>query len=139
MKASNAAAPTTTAVAQAIDVVKVYGSGDTEVRALDDVTCSFPAGHFTEYDLPEEGASRLEPVHRPYGCNRAGVVVGVITNYNKLIPEGMRRVAILGDPTAGLGNIAEAECRRILAALDLDQELAEAHAHLAQILTLYYF
>ena len=83
----------------------------------------FPAGDFTEYDFPAEEADRLEPVDRPYGRNRAGVVVGVITNYTELVPEGMRRVAILGDPTAGLGNLAEAECRRIRAALDLAAEL----------------
>lgn len=39
-------APPTTA-AQAIDAVKVYGSGDTEVRALDGVTCGFDHGRFT--------------------------------------------------------------------------------------------
>ena len=27
--------------------VKVYGTGDTAVTALDDVTVEFPAGHFT--------------------------------------------------------------------------------------------
>jgi hypothetical protein len=31
----------------------------------------------------------------------------------------MTRVALLGDPTRGLGNVAEPECRRIIAALDL--------------------
>ena len=50
-------------------------------------------------------------------------MVGVITNYTDLVPEGMRRVAILGDPTSGLGNLAEAECRRILAALALASKL----------------
>jgi len=39
-------APPTTA-AQAVDAVKVYGSGDTEVRALDGVTCGFDHGRFT--------------------------------------------------------------------------------------------
>lgn len=33
--------------AQAINASKIYGSGDTEVRALDDVTVSFPRGRFT--------------------------------------------------------------------------------------------
>ena len=33
--------------AQAIDAVKVYGRGDTAVRALDGVTVAFEAGHFT--------------------------------------------------------------------------------------------
>ena len=47
----------------------------------------------------------------------------MISNYTPLVPEGMRRVAILGDPTSGLGNLAEAECRRILAALALARRL----------------
>ncbi len=81
-----------------------------------------PAGQFSEYDLDESG-DRLVPVDRPYGHNAAGIVVGVISNYTELVPEGMRRVAILGDPTSGLGNLAEAECRRILAALALAREL----------------
>src|SRR4051794_26613685 len=34
-------------VARAVDAVKVYGSGDTAVRALDGVTVAFPAGHFS--------------------------------------------------------------------------------------------
>jgi putative ABC transport system ATP-binding protein len=33
--------------AQAVDVVKVYGSEETEVRALDRVSVDFPAGEFT--------------------------------------------------------------------------------------------
>jgi putative ABC transport system ATP-binding protein len=36
-----------TAAARAIDVVKIYGSGDTVVRALDGVTVEIAAGHFT--------------------------------------------------------------------------------------------
>ncbi|MEY2424166.1 MAG: putative transport system ATP-binding protein [Acidimicrobiaceae bacterium] len=36
-----------TAVARAVDAVKIYGSGDTEVRALDGVTVSLEEGHFT--------------------------------------------------------------------------------------------
>jgi len=84
----------------------------------------FPAGEFTEYDFPDDGDDgRLGPVDRPYGHNRAGVVVGVISNFTELVPEGMRRVAILGDPTSGLGNLAEPECRRILAAIDLAERL----------------
>ena len=34
-------------VARAIELVKVYGSGDTAVRALDNVTVDFAASHFT--------------------------------------------------------------------------------------------
>ena len=36
-----------TLAARAFDAVKVYGSGDTEVRALDGVTCGFEQGRFT--------------------------------------------------------------------------------------------
>ena len=35
----------------------------------------------------------------------------------------MTRVALLGDPTRGLGNLAEPECRRIIAALDLAERM----------------
>ena len=82
----------------------------------------FPAGEFVEYDLDGSGAE-LQPVDRPFGRNLAAIVVGVISNCTSLIPEGMCRVAILGDPTSGLGNLAEAECRRILAALALARRL----------------
>ena len=82
----------------------------------------FPAGEFAEYDL-DDGGEQLIRVRRPYGRNRAGIVTGVITSYTGLVPDGMRRVAILADPTSGLGNLAEEECRRILAALVLARQL----------------
>jgi len=77
----------------------------------------FPAGRFVEHDLDSDG--RLVPVDRPYGQNSANLVVGLTTNYTAKVPEGMTRVAILGDPTRSLGALAEPECRRIIAALDL--------------------
>jgi putative ABC transport system ATP-binding protein len=40
-------APTAAPAARVIDASKVYGSGDTAVRALDRVTLSIPAGRFT--------------------------------------------------------------------------------------------
>ena len=89
-----------------------------------DAPADFPAGDFVEYDLDDaDHDHELAPVSRPYGGNLAGIVVGVITSYTALVPEGMRRVAILGDPTAGLGNLAEPECRRILGALDLASQM----------------
>jgi acetyl-CoA carboxylase carboxyltransferase component len=81
----------------------------------------FPTGGFTEYDLDESGV--LAPVDRPHGLNAANIVVGVLRNDTAKVPEGMRRVALLGDPTRGLGNLAEPECRRIIAALDLARDL----------------
>ncbi len=82
----------------------------------------FPAGEFAEHDLDDSG-EQLIPVSRPYGRNLAGIVVGVITSYTALVPGGMHRVAIVSDPTLGLGNLAEAECRRILAAIALARRL----------------
>ena len=40
-------APTPRAAAGAVDAVKIYGIGDSEVRALDGVTVAFEAGKYT--------------------------------------------------------------------------------------------
>ncbi len=76
-----------------------------------------PRGTFTEYDMDADG--RLVAVDRPPGGNRAGIVAGVLRLPTARYPEGMVRVVLMGDPTKALGSIAEPECRRILAALDL--------------------
>ena len=81
----------------------------------------FPPGDFVEYDL--DAAHRLTPVDRPYGRNKTNIIVGVIRNYTARYPEGMTRVMLLGDPSKDLGALAEPECRRILAALDLAQDM----------------
>jgi len=47
MTETDALAPPTIAVARAVNATKIYGSGDTQVRALDDVTVDFPMGRFT--------------------------------------------------------------------------------------------
>ena len=74
-------------------------------------------GEFVEHDLDEH--DRLVAVDRPPGSNRAGVVVGVVRTPTDRYPEGMVRVAVLGDATKAMGSITEAECRRVLAAIDL--------------------
>jgi acetyl/propionyl-CoA carboxylase alpha subunit/acetyl-CoA carboxylase carboxyltransferase component len=81
----------------------------------------FPPGKFVEHDLDPEGRT-IEVGTRDLGNNTANIVFGLITNYTDTVPEGMTRVAILGDPTIGLGNLAEPECRRIMAALDLAEQ-----------------
>ncbi len=58
-------------------------------------------GEFVEHDLDEDG--RLAPVDRPPGANRAGVVVGVVRTPTDRYPEGMARVAVLGDADEGDG------------------------------------
>jgi acetyl-CoA carboxylase carboxyltransferase component/biotin carboxyl carrier protein len=80
-----------------------------------------PAGTFVELDLDESGA--LSPVERPYGQNTANVVVGLLTNRTSKYPEGMTRVALLGDPSREVGSLAEPECRRILGALDMAESM----------------
>ena len=77
-------------------------------------------GSFSEYDL--EGDC-LVPVTRPYGSNTAAIVVGLVRNVTERYPEGMTRVTLLSDPTRLLGSLAEPECRRIIAALDLAESL----------------
>jgi acetyl-CoA carboxylase carboxyltransferase component len=78
---------------------------------------AIPPGEFVEHDLDDDG--QLVPVDRPPATNRAGIVVGLVRNRTERYPEGMQRVVLLGDPTRALGSLAEPECRRIIAALDL--------------------
>jgi len=78
-------------------------------------------GSFVEHDLNDSG--ELVPVDRAPGGNRAGVVVGLARTLTVRHPEGVTRVVLLGDPTKALGAVAEAECLRIIAALDLAEQL----------------
>lgn len=80
-----------------------------------------PPGDFVEHDLDDDG--RLVPVDRPPGRNESGIVVGVVRNVTTRYPEGMTRVVLFGDPTRALGSIAEPECDRISAGLDLAEEM----------------
>jgi acetyl-CoA carboxylase carboxyltransferase component len=80
-----------------------------------------PGGTATEYDLDDTGA--LVPVDRPYGLNKAGIIAGVITTPTERYPEGMTRVLLCGDPLKALGAVSEAECARIIAALDLAEQM----------------
>ncbi|SCF05659.1 Acetyl/propionyl-CoA carboxylase, alpha subunit [Micromonospora viridifaciens] len=78
-------------------------------------------GTFTEYDLDDAG--ELAPVERPKGRNKAGIVAGVVSTPTERYPEGVTRVVLLGDPTKALGALAEPECARVIAALDLAERM----------------
>nr|WP_210743849.1 carboxyl transferase domain-containing protein [Nocardia cerradoensis] len=78
-------------------------------------------GTFAEYDLDAEHA--LVPVDRPKGRNTAAMVAGVVTTPTDRHPEGITRVVLLGDPTKSLGALSEPECRRVIAALDLAEQM----------------
>lgn len=80
-----------------------------------------PFGSFTEYDLDEH--AKLVPVNRPKGRNTAALVAGVVSTPTPRHPEGMTRVVLLGDPTKALGALSEPECARVIAALDLAEQL----------------
>ena len=96
------------------EIVRLLTPAPEETRA------EFPPGEFIEHDLDPDG--RLVPVARPHGQNSANIVVGVIRNFTDRYPEGMTRVLLLGDPSKDLGALAEPECRRIIAAVDLARE-----------------
>jgi acetyl/propionyl-CoA carboxylase alpha subunit/acetyl-CoA carboxylase carboxyltransferase component len=82
---------------------------------------AIPPGEFVEHDLDDNG--QLVEVNRPRATNKASIVVGLVSNRTERYPEGMRRVILLGDPTRSLGSLEEAECRRVIAALDLAESL----------------
>nr|WP_042197501.1 carboxyl transferase domain-containing protein [Kibdelosporangium sp. MJ126-NF4] len=78
-------------------------------------------GEFAEYDLDDTHA--LVPVDRPKGRNSAALVAGVVTTKTRRHPQGVTRVVLLGDPTKSLGALSEPECRRVIAALDLAEQM----------------
>jgi len=63
------ATTTDTAAAGAIDAIKVYGDGDTEVRALDGVTVSFERSRFTAIMGPS-GSGKSTLMHCLAGLDR---------------------------------------------------------------------
>ncbi|MFT5443555.1 MAG: acetyl-CoA carboxylase carboxyltransferase component, partial [Myxococcota bacterium] len=86
---------------------------------------SLPRGTFQEYDLkPNSSVPKAVPVTRDPGLNESAVVMGVISTPTVKLPGGMRRVLVLSDPTRGMGALSIGECDRIVAALDLAQELS---------------
>ncbi len=80
-----------------------------------------PTGKLVEHDLDDTGA--LVPVDRPRGLNKAGILAAVVTTPTPLHPEGITRVVLCGDPTMALGAVSEPECSRIIAAIDLAEQM----------------
>ncbi|MGC0408036.1 ABC-type lipoprotein export system ATPase subunit [Streptomyces sp. SAI-195] len=58
----------TRAAARVVDAVKVYGGGDTAVRALDGVGVDFPAGRFTAIMGPS-GSGKSTLMHCAAGLD----------------------------------------------------------------------
>ena len=78
-------------------------------------------GSMVEHDLDDAGV--LVPVDRAPGLNKAGLLVAVASTPTALHPEGVTRVVLCGDPTKALGAVAEPECARVIAAIDLAEQM----------------
>ncbi|MDH5671542.1 MAG: ATP-grasp domain-containing protein [Myxococcales bacterium] len=113
------------------EIIRMLTSGDEDTeRAMEDSSDRgqrpvLPVGQFEEYDLRGgDGAPHAVSVMgRTPGENSSAIVFGVITTPTHKVPEGMKRVLVLSDPTRGMGALAAAECDRVVAAIDLATSL----------------
>jgi acetyl/propionyl-CoA carboxylase alpha subunit/acetyl-CoA carboxylase carboxyltransferase component len=114
------------------EIVRMLTSGDearervAEEGAERDRRPVLPVGSFEEFDIDAEtpGAVATSVAGRPPGQNRSAIVFGIVTTKTAKVPEGMRRVLLLSDPTRGMGAVSGPECDRIVAAIDLAERLS---------------
>jgi putative ABC transport system ATP-binding protein len=80
-------------VAQAIDLVKVYGEGSTAVRALDGVSVQFPSAHYTAIMGPS-GSGKSTLMHCMAGLDTATSGIARIgsDNLTDLSDDGLTRL-----------------------------------------------
>jgi acetyl/propionyl-CoA carboxylase alpha subunit/acetyl-CoA carboxylase carboxyltransferase component len=103
--------------------------GQTSERLDRDVEAapSLPLGHFEEFDLDPSalgGPRAVSVAGRAPGQNTSSIVFGIISTPTRKVPEGMRRVLLLSDPTRDMGALAAPECDRVVAAIDLAERLS---------------
>jgi len=83
------------------------------------------SGSFEEYDIEVSSSGDqkiLNCADREPGKNEGNIVFGIISNRVSFMDTPLRRVIIMSDPTKDLGSLAEPECRRINAAMDLAEQ-----------------
>lgn len=86
----------------------------------------FPKGEFAEFDIEVDSNGQQQIVavdKRSASLNKSNLVFGVVTSFLPVHAYPLRRVLVLSDPINDMGSLAEAECRRVIAALDLAEEL----------------
>ncbi len=109
------------------EIIGMLTTGDQSVvdAARDPERPALPAGVFEEYDLDADSniARATSVAGRGPGLNEAGVVFGLISTPTAKVPEGMKRVLVISDPTKHMGALAAPECDRLVAAMDLAEEL----------------
>lgn len=90
-----------------------------------EISQPIPPGSFEEYDLDPNATKPLavSVAGRAPGKNPSAIVFGVITTPTSKVPEGMKRVLVLSDPTRGMGALAAGECDRVVAAIDLADKM----------------
>ncbi|MBW2695048.1 MAG: ATP-grasp domain-containing protein [Deltaproteobacteria bacterium] len=108
------------------EIIKMLTVGERNLVDSGEVRLDeLPPSSFEEYDLDpgQDGAVAISVAGRPYGENEAAIVFGLISTPTRKLPEGMRRVLVMSDPTLGRGALAAAECDRLVAAFDLAEAL----------------
>ncbi|MGL4524640.1 MAG: carboxyl transferase domain-containing protein [Spirochaetia bacterium] len=91
------------------------------INNLEEGRFNLPQAKFEEFDLCDENSEEAKSVAgRPYAQNQGNIVFGILEM--PLNGIACRRVAIFSDPSSDMGSLAEAECRRVNAALDLAQK-----------------
>jgi acetyl/propionyl-CoA carboxylase alpha subunit/acetyl-CoA carboxylase carboxyltransferase component len=113
------------------EIIRMLTSGDearervVEEAAERDRRPVLPVGAFEEYDLDPEATapSAVSVSGRQPGLNESAIIFGIVSTKTAKVPEGMRRVLILSDPTRGMGALATPECDRVVAAIDLAEKL----------------
>ncbi|MCZ6463589.1 MAG: biotin/lipoyl-binding protein, partial [Proteobacteria bacterium] len=107
------------------EIIRLLTAGEQALSDGESGADPLPPGGFEEYDLDPDSAEprAIRVAGRPPGQNQAALVFGVISTPTAKVPEGMRRVLVLSDPTMGMGALAAPECDRLVAAIDLAESL----------------